>query len=129
MRRLSADDADSLFGGGVDRNAPDRRFRLVLDALFRFGRAVPMGQDKAAFVVEHPFELVVRVDPRNHTVAEFQRFIINILLYLAEKPFDGIFQPLLRNGRFFERIAANQFDRTAGKVARPHRLSTRIPRI
>ena len=41
----------------------------ILDRHLGLDRAVPMGQDKAALLVEHPFELLPRIDLRNHTTS------------------------------------------------------------
>ena len=125
MRRPAGEDADALFVDCIDRNAPDRRFRgsfLMRSSVS--AEPSQCGQDKAAFVVEHPFELVVRVDPRNHTDSRnFERLYHR---YFAEsrpsKPFDGIFQPLLRNGLLFRAYRGEPVrSYRPAKSRRPHR--------
>ena len=51
-------------------------------------------EDEAALLVEHPLELLPRVDLRNHRLAEGQRLFIDILLNLGHQPLDASPQAL-----------------------------------
>ena len=84
-----------------------------------------MRQNETALLVEHTLELVVRVDPGNHAVAETQGLRIDIGLNLVEQSFHPVGQALLRNGLLAQRIATEQLDRAARQIARSHRQTNR----
>ena len=62
LRRLARHHALARLRLAVERNAANRRLRLLGDAVFRLARAVPVRQEEAARLLDLLLELVVGVD-------------------------------------------------------------------
>ena len=79
-----------------------------------------MRRKEAPLLVEHPLELLPRVDLRNHRLAVGERLFIDVFLNLGHQPFDTFHEPLLRNGLLLKRVAAHQLDRAVLQIASAH---------
>ena len=84
-----------------------------------------MREQEAALVVEHLLELLPRIDLGNHRLAVVERLPVDVLLNFGHQALDTLHESLLRNGLFFERVAADEFDRAVFHVTRSHRQTHR----
>src|SRR5438093_3798359 len=76
--RSATDDAFSLFRRLIQRNAPDRGFRLVLDLFFAIRRTAPMTPKKPRLGVENLVELRVIVHRPAMFLAKFFGPVVEI---------------------------------------------------
>src|SRR5690606_16717471 len=80
VRSLSRKHTDALLGSLLQRNTTDRCFCQLFNFRLRFSRAIPMGRDKTALVIEHLLIIVPGIHRGNPAVPKFSCLLKELLL-------------------------------------------------